>query len=89
MSHRGFKYTWTRTWPDKAEDYSCADGELSVGRVYRISSIAEGGWFWTCNGTYDDRTGSYSGQVATRDEACRLVEEAWDRLKTAAKHTDR
>ena len=29
---------------DKAEDYACTDGDVKVGRVYRVNSIAEGGW---------------------------------------------
>ena len=55
----------------------------SIGRVYRINSPSTGGWFWTCNGRFGDRNGSASGQVATLDEACRLVEEHWDKLKAA------
>ena len=78
---RRFRYTWSRTWDDKAEDYLARDGETSIGRVYRINSISTGGWFWTMNGRFGNRFGSDSGQVADRDEACRLVEEAWDRMK--------
>ena len=61
------------------------DGEISIGRVYRISSISTGGWFWTCNGRFGDRNGADSGQVMTLDEACRLVEAAWDRMKTTVR----
>ena len=78
---RRFRYTWSRTWDDKAEDYVARDGETSIGRVYRINSISTGGWFWTMNGRLGNRSGSDSGQVADRDEACRLVEAAWDRMK--------
>lgn len=40
---RRFRYIWSRTWDDKAEDYACTDGDVKVGRVYRVNSIAEGG----------------------------------------------
>ena len=68
-STRRFRYAWCRTWDDKAEDYVAHDGVTSIGRVYRINSISAGGWFWTCNGTLGNMHGSYSGQVADRDEA--------------------
>lgn len=78
---RRFRYTWSRTWEDKPEDYVAHDGEASIGRVYRINSISTGGWFWTMHGTFGNRNGAASGQVATLNEACRLVEAAWDQLK--------
>ena len=43
---RRFRYTWSRTWPDKPEDYACADGEVKVGRVYRIAACP-----WWCGAT--------------------------------------
>ncbi len=75
----------TPDWDDKPEDYLARDGETSIGRVYRINSISTGGWFWTMNGGFGNRFGSDSGQVADRDEACRLVEAAWDRMKATAR----
>ena len=45
MQQRRFRYAWSRTWDDKADDYVCNDGEVSVGRAYKVNSINEGGWF--------------------------------------------
>ena len=56
METQRFRYTWSRTWADKPEDFVAFDGENSIGRVYRINSISAGGWFWTCNGTYKGRS---------------------------------
>ena len=81
MPQRRFRYTWSRTWDDKPEDYACTDGEVKVGRVYRINSISTGGWFWTMNGRVGNRSGSSHGQVQSRDEACDAVESAYDELK--------
>ena len=81
MTERRFRYIWSRTWDDKPDDYVAHDGETSIGRVYRINSISTGGWFWTMNGPIGNRWGARSGQVATRDEACDLVEQAYDDLK--------
>ena len=51
-----------------------------------LNSISTGGWFWTMNGTYRDRVGASSGQVASRDEACDLVELAYEELKALVGH---
>ena len=79
-SQRRFLYDWSRTWDDKPEDYVCADGLVKVGRVYRISSIAEGGWFWTMYALVGNRSGASSGRVETLDEACHAVEWAYEEL---------
>ena len=34
----------------------------------RVSSIAEGGWFWTMYARVGNRCGSSSGQVTSRDK---------------------
>ena len=52
-----------------------------MGRVFRISSIAEGVWFWVCYAFVGGRSGASYGQVSTRDEAHDLVEQAYDALK--------
>ena len=75
-----FRYTWSRTWPDKPEDYVAHYGDAPIGRVYRINSIQEGGWFWTCYALVGNRSGADSGQVANLDEACHAVEAAYDEL---------
>ena len=67
-----------KNWDYKPEDYVAYDGDVSIGRIYKITSIQSGGWFWTMNGTYRNRNGSYSGHVADRDAACDRVERAWD-----------
>ena len=84
MAERRFKYRWGRTWDQVSEDYTAFTGGIPIGRVYRINSIQSGGWFYTMNGTYRNRCGSISGQVAERDAACDRVEKAWDQMKRAA-----
>ena len=81
MPQRRFRYTWSRTWDNKPEDYACNEDEVSVGRVYRVNSISTGGWFWTMNGRVGNRSGSDRGQAADLDQPCRLVEKHWDQLK--------
>ena len=88
MAERRFRYRWDRTWPDKSEDFIANDGDISIGRVYRITSISTGGWFWTCNGRIGKYHGSNSGHVLTRDEACEAVEQAWDEMKAVDKKAD-
>ena len=62
---RRFRYSWSRTWEDKPENYTAHDAGTSIGRVYRINSISTGGWFWTCNGTLrQPHRAPHSGQVA-------------------------
>ena len=31
----------------QARDFVAYDGDVSIGRVYQITSISTGGWFWT------------------------------------------
>ena len=71
-------YTWSRTWDDKPEDYACTDGDAKVGRACQINTLSEGGRFWTCNCSYGDRLGSYSGRWPTCGRA------APGRMKAAA-----
>ena len=59
-----------------------------VGRVYRINSISTGGWFWVCYAFVGNRSVASFGQVATRDEACNLVEQAYDELKARVGASD-
>ena len=85
---RRFRYDWSRTFDDKPEDYACTDGEMKVGRVYLLNSIANGGWFWVCYAMIGNSSGASFGQV-TRDEACDLVEQAYlMRLKLASRGSD-
>ncbi len=81
MEERRFRYDWSRTWEDKPEDYVCNDGEVKVGRVYRINSNTGGGCFWTMYAMVGNRSGANSGQVSTRNQACDAVEQAYDELK--------
>jgi hypothetical protein len=37
MSERRFTYTWSRTWNDHPHAFSAMDGELLIGRIYRLT----------------------------------------------------
>lgn len=76
---RKLKYRWERTWPDKAHDFACFDGEELIGRVYRHDNGPTRFWIWsmsidrpgdirTANGRDDDKMG-----------ACRALEAAYER----------
>jgi hypothetical protein len=82
MPERRFALTWSRTWPDRPHDFSAKDGEIPIGRVYRLTGgPADRSWRWTMTAYLDDgRQGSASGVVASRDEACKAVEEAYRRM---------
>ena len=36
---RRFKFAWSRTWPEREQDFVAADGELQIGRVSTGSSV--------------------------------------------------
>lgn len=75
---------WSKTWPDRPEDFSCKDGEVRIGRIY---SIIRGGfekeWHWFLNGYLPDRNVQMSerGICATKQEAAEAVEAAYFRKK--------
>ncbi|WP_173931412.1 hypothetical protein [Chelativorans sp. Marseille-P2723] len=78
---------WSRTWPDKSEDFVChADGvDGPVGRIY--SSTKPGAvtkhWHWAVNGYLPDLNVHLSnrGVADTKDEAARAVEAAYFRVR--------
>ena len=76
---RRFRYTWSRTWPDKAKEYLARDGETSIGRVYQISSNLRAARSGSVR-LAGNRSGADSGQVDNLDEACHAVEAAYDEL---------
>jgi hypothetical protein len=48
MPERRFKYDWSRTWDDHPYALSAGDGELLIGRVYRMTGgPADNKWRWT------------------------------------------
>ena len=51
MTERRFKFTWSRTWSDRKQDYVAADCERQIGRVYRIAGVDER-WKWTMTAFY-------------------------------------
>ncbi len=82
MTERRFKFAWSRTWPDRLQDFSAADGELQVGRVYRIAGVDER-WKWTMTAAIGNRLDSTAGIEITRDEACDEVESEYEAMKAA------
>ena len=59
-----------RTWED---------GAIQIGRVYKLTTISRGGWWWGCN-AHLEWFGSSAGIAESRDEACHAVEAAYDAL---------
>ena len=84
MAERRFKFTWSRTWPDREQDYVAADGERRIGRVYRLAGVAER-WKWNMTASIGNRLGSTGGIEGTRDEACDAVELQYEVMKAATR----
>src|SRR5262245_22603288 len=51
---RRFRYTWTRTWPDRHHDFSAKEGEMAIGRVYRLAGVCER-WKWAMTASIGNR----------------------------------
>jgi hypothetical protein len=79
---RRFRFAWSRTWPDRPQDFTAADGERRIGRVYRLTGVDER-WKWSMTAAIGNRLGSTSGIAATRDEACDAVERHYEAMKAA------
>jgi hypothetical protein len=79
---RRFKFAWSRTWPEREQDFVAADGELQIGRVYRIVGVDER-WKWAMTALIGNRLGSTGGIAETRDEACDAVERKYEAMKVA------
>jgi hypothetical protein len=81
MPEHCFAYTWRRTRPDRSHDFSAKDGELRIGRVYRLTGgLNDGKWRWTMTSALGNRLGTDGGVVDNNDEACRAVEESYRRF---------
>jgi len=75
-------FTWTRTWDNQPHDFSAFDGDLRIGRVYRILGEPSGRrWRWTMTATVGNRVGTGGNLVDGRDEACRQVEQAYRQFR--------
>ena len=82
MIERRFRFTWSRTWPDREQDFVATDGERQIGRVYRIAGVDER-WKGGLAAATGNRLGSTSGIADTRDEACDAVERQYAAMKAA------
>ena len=82
MTERRFKFAWSRTWPDRLQDFSAVDGERQIGRVYKLPGVDER-WKWTMTAAIGNRLGSTAGIAGTRDEACDAVESEYEVMKAA------
>ena len=82
MIKRRFKFTWSRTWPDREQDFVAADGELKIGRVERIAGVDER-WKGTMTAASGNRLGSTARIAIKRDEACDAVESEYEAMKAA------
>ena len=70
--------TWRRTWPDCPHDFSASDGDLPIGRVFRIEGgPVDGKWRWTMTASLGNRLGNSGGTADSRDHACHAVETAY------------
>jgi hypothetical protein len=75
---RRFMFTWTRTQDNQPHDFSAFDGDLRIGRVYRILGEPSGRrWRWTMTAKIGNRVGTGGNLVDGRDEACRQVEQSY------------
>jgi ribosomal protein S5 len=88
MTARRFRYTWFRTWDDRPHDFSAKDGDLPIGRVYRLAGVGER-WKWAMTVRIGNRLGSSGGILGTRDEACDAVESAYEAMKARIPIRDR
>ncbi len=90
-----FLFEWRRTWRgEKPFDYSAKDGNVSIGRIYKVNGGPEHDrWHWaihaflplTAEGPKMGAIqGSEDGTADTRDEACRQVEESYLRMRHRA-----
>ena len=82
MTAHRFKFAWSRTSPDRPYDFVAADGDLRVGRVYKLAGVDEC-WKWAMNAWIGNRLGTASGIVGSRDEACEAVEREYEAMKAA------
>jgi hypothetical protein len=75
---RRFELQWSRTWTDRSHDFSAYDGELLVGRVYRIlGGPADRQWRWSLMALVGNRRATDSGVADDRDSACMAMERAY------------
>ena len=90
-----FLFEWRRTWGDeKPFDYSAKDGNVNIGRVYKVNGGPEHDqWHWAMHAFLPLPAegpkkgaiqGSDDGTADTRDEACRQVEESYLRMRHRA-----
>jgi len=68
---RGFELHWSRTSPQRANDFSANEGPTRVGRVHVLGG---GHWQWAMMATVGGHTGTASGSADDRDAACLQVE---------------
>lgn len=78
------RLTWSRTWENAPQDFSChapeADMNQIVGRIcFELSPTMQPGWRWYCHATIGGQPciEPYTGRVATKMEAARMVEAKW------------
>jgi len=82
MTERRFTLRWKRTWEDTSHDFAAYDGDLHVGRVYRLmGGPSDSRWRWAMYVILGNRIGNSTGMVEDRDTACKLVETAYWSLR--------
>ena len=75
MPESKFAYTWSRTWRIARTTSSRRDGDLRIGRVFRIEGgPGDGRWKWAMTASRGNLLGSVSGVADSRDDACQMVE---------------
>lgn len=78
-------YKWRQTWPGEGyQDFTGLDGEQSFGRIQldQTSHGKMGMWKWNITHIpwVREHTAPHSGWETTSREACRRVEEHYEKL---------
>lgn len=81
-------YKWRETWPGEGhQDFSSFDGDQSFGRIQvdEVTTSKLGMWKWNVTRIpwVREHIVPHSGWEETAREACRTVEEHYEKLKAA------
>jgi len=74
--------TWESTWQNREHDLSAFDGDVLVGRVYRVFREPDPAhWRWVFHVTIGDRVFTSAGIADDGQAACQQVEADYRRFR--------